>query len=272
MEGLRDAVAIVTGGARGIGAGVVRSFVKAGVNVVIADILETEAAAVAASQGERCLFVRTDLRSDVDIGALVGRTVGHFGRIDFLINVACSYADRGFDSDRANWHDVFDVNMIGHVMLVRAAHPHLVASGRGSVVHFASASGHFAQAGRWIYPATKAAIEQLTRSQALDLAPDGIRVNAVLPGWVRKDGYEQFPPDVKARYEGHAQRLHMMGRLGEPDEIGEAVLYLCSAHAGFTTGAVLRVDGGYTALGPQGRDKVLPTALRAAASQPGSST
>src|SRR3546814_7192863 len=103
--------------------------------------------------------------------------------MDFLINAAASYHDKGFESSRADWAFTFDVNVCGSVVLLQKAHPHLVRSGAGAVVNFSSESAHAAQAKRWVYPCTKAAIEELTRSQALDVANDNIKVNAVIPGW-----------------------------------------------------------------------------------------
>ena len=127
-------------------------------------------------------FVRTDITSDADIAALVAATVQRHGRLDFLVNVACTYLDNGAETARADWLKALDVNIVGSVMLMQAARPHLAAN-KGAIVNFGSISARIAQVGRWVYPVSKAAILQLTRNQALDLAPDGIRVNAVSPGW-----------------------------------------------------------------------------------------
>ena len=264
LRGVAGRVAIVTGGASGIGAGVARAFAAAGAKVVIADILEAEGAALAAESGPGCRFVATDLRRDEDIERLVETTAAAFGGIDFVVNVACTYADRGAESTRAEWMNGFGVNLFGHILLVQRARPWLARSPCASVVNFSSGSANFALAGRWVYPATKAAIEQVTRSQAMDLAADGIRVNAVQPAWTAKAALAAGPADARERYEALAARLHMLGRAGRASEVADAVLFLCSAHAGFVTGSVLRVDGGHTAMGPQGRDRVLPTDLRAA--------
>jgi len=262
MKGIENRVAVVTGAASGIGAGVARAFAAAGAKVALADIQDDEGANVAKQIGPHGAFVRTDLRSDADIERLVEFTVGKFGGIDFLINAAATYADSGFDSDRALWQNGFDTNLFGHVMLVRCAHAHLKRSTWPAVVYFSSESAHVGLTGRWVYPATKAAIEQVTRSQALDLAPDGIRVNAVMPGWTEKPWHQTAPQEVKERYAALSDRLHMIGRLGTMQEVAAAVLFLCSEHAGFVTGSCLRVDGGHSALGPQGKEKHLPTQAR----------
>jgi hypothetical protein len=262
MKGIAGRVAIVTGGAGGIGAGLARAFVGAGAKVVSADVLEEQGAALARELSADCRFVRTDLRNDEDIERLVSFAAKEFGGIDFLLNSACTYADEGQNADRAAWHNGFDVNMFGHIVLMQKALPHLRRSKWPSIVNFSSEAAHVGLSRRWVYPATKAAIEQVTRCQAMDLAADCIRVNCVMPGWTAKPWQETAPQDVKDQYNHWAKRLHMLGRLGRMEEVTDAVLFLCSEHAGFITGSCLRVDGGHSAMGPQARDVVLPTTLR----------
>ena len=265
MNGIADRVAVVTGGASGIGVGLVRAFVAGGAKVVFADIQDPPAQALAHELGRTCAFVHADLRRDDDIDRLVAAAAERFGGIDFLINAAATYADQGLESDRAAWQNGFDTNVVGHIMLLRAALTYLRRSSAPSVVWFSSESAHVALTGRWIYPATKAAIEQVVRSQALDLAPDHIRVNAVMPGWTEKPWHKTAPPDVKEHYARMSDRLHIIGRMGTLPEVADAVLFLCSDHASFITGSCLKVDGGHSALGPQGKDKHSPTDARKAA-------
>jgi hypothetical protein len=262
MKGLAGKIAIITGGASGIGAGLVQAFAEAGAKVMSADISVEQGQRIADGQGENCVFRKTDLREDSDIEAVVADTADRFGGIDFLINAACTYDDLGLDSTRATWLSGFDVNMFGHAELLRRALPHLKDSASPSVIFFASTSGHIAMSGRWVYPATKAALEQLTRSAALDLSEFGIRVNSVLPGWTEKPWHLTAPDDVRQHYRDWGERLHILGRQGTMREIADAVLFLCSEHAGFVTGSCLRVDGGQGAMGPQGRERILPTAVR----------
>jgi NAD(P)-dependent dehydrogenase (short-subunit alcohol dehydrogenase family) len=268
MEGVAGKVAIVTGGSSGIGVGVARKFVRAGVKVVLADIVDEPGERLASELGENCRYVHADLRSNEDIEQLVAATVREFGGIDFLINSACTYADRGEAATREEWLDAYNVNVFGHVVLLQLARPHLARSENASVVNFTTEAAHAGLAGRWVYPSSKAAIEQLTKSQALDLANEGIRVNSVLPGWIRKPMHDTAPAEVKQEYAKWGDKLHMLGRLGTLDEVADTVLFLCSSHASFTTGSCMVVDGGHSAMGPQGREKVLPTALRKAASVP----
>ena len=268
MRGVADKTAIITGGSSGIGVGVARCFVAAGVKVVLADILDEPGEKLASELGANCRYLHADLRRDEDLQRLVSFAASQFGGIDFLINSACTYADRGEAATREEWLDAYNVNVFGHVMLLQLARPYLARSANASVVNFTTEAAHAGLAGRWVYPSSKAAIEQLTKSQALDLAQDGIRVNSVLPGWIRKPLHDTAPPAVKQEYAKWADKLHMLGRLGTLDEVADTVLFLCSSHATFTTGSCMYVDGGHSAMGPQGREKVLPTALRKAGTVP----
>jgi NAD(P)-dependent dehydrogenase (short-subunit alcohol dehydrogenase family) len=258
VEGLTGKVAVVTGGASGLGAGMVRSFVAAGLKVVVADLLERQGRLLADELGPACIFQRTDLRSDEDLDALLATAQQRFAGLDFLFNVACSYAEEGLQTSRSGWHQVFDINLFGHALLIQKALPYLVHSQAASIVNFSSASGHIAQMGRWVYPATKAAIEQMTRSAALELADQGIRVNAILPGLIGKPSHEYASEEAAQRIAGLADRFNMFSRLQTAEEVAEAALFLCSSHARFITGACLAVDGGYTALGPQGKERHVP--------------
>ena len=270
MKGISGRIAVVTGGAGGIGAGLVKAFADAGAKVVSADVLEEQGTALANSLGANCAFQRTDLRNDADIDRLVDFAAAKFGGIDFIVNSACTYADKGGESDRAMWQTGFDINLFGGIMLMQKALPLLRKSSWASIVNFSSEAAHVGLPSRWVYPATKAAIEQVTRSQAMDLAEYGIRVNAVMPGWTAKPWQATAPKETQEQYAYWGKRLHMLGRVGRMEEVTDAVLFLCSEHAGFMTGSCLRVDGGHSAMGPQGRDVVLPTTLRkgTAAAQP----
>ncbi len=249
MRGLKDKVVIVSGGATLIGAAIARAFVAEGAKVVIADIDSTGGMTLVAELGETTRFVATDVSRDADIDTCVQATVKAFGRIDCLVNVAAVYADNGPASPREDWEKAFAVNVFGAAMFLRACRPHMA---RGSaVINFGSTSAGVAQAGRWTYPATKAAVLQLTRSAALDLAADGIRVNAVSPGWTWSGILDQISGGDRDKVNTVARPFHMLGRIGDPAEVADAVLFLASDHARFITGSNLPVDGGYAALGPE---------------------
>lgn len=262
MNGLADRAAIVTGGATLIGRGVVAAFHAAGTRVVVADIDEAGGAAVARELGDDVRFRRTDLTSDAEVQACVSACAEEFGGVDFLVNLACSYVDDGLDSGRDDWLQACNVNLVGGVMMARAARPHMVRAGGGAIVNFGSISAKVAQTGRWLYPATKAAIVQVTRSEAMDLAPDGIRVNSVSPGWTWSRIMSELSHDDRAHTDEVAAPFHLLGRAGNPDEVAQAVLFLCSEDASFITGADLPVDGGYSAMGPEQAVPAIPTLIK----------
>jgi NAD(P)-dependent dehydrogenase (short-subunit alcohol dehydrogenase family) len=258
MEGLKGRVAIVTGGATMIGAAVVRAFHREGTKVAIADINDEAGQAVANSLDKDVLFVKTDLADDAQIAACVDRTVAKFGRIDFLINLACVYIDDALNSTRKDWLDSYNVNVVGGVMMLKAVKPHMIKHGGGAVVNFGSISAKVAQTGRWLYPVTKAASLQLTRNEAMDLASDKIRVNSVSPGWTWCRLMDELTHSDKAKTNRVGGPFHLLGRIGEPEEVAAAVLFLCSDHASFITGTDLAVDGGYSAMGPEMAAPAIP--------------
>ncbi len=261
-DGLEGRTAIVTGGATLIGAAVVRAFAQAGTRVVVADIDEAGGEALAGELGDAVRFRRTDVRDDAEVEACVQEAVDAFGGLDVLVNLAASYVDEGADSGRADWLESYDVNVVGAVMMLRAARPHLAASGHGAVVNFGSISAKVAQTGRWLYPATKAALLQVTRSAALDLAPEGIRVNSLSPGWTWSRIMDELSGGDRAHTDAVGGAFHLPGRVGDPEEVARAVLFLASDAASFVTGTDLAVDGGYTAMGPERAEPAIPLLVK----------
>ena len=250
MRGLKDKVAIVTGGGASIGLAITEGFHAAGVRVVVAARSRDKGEAVAGRLGPAVAYRRTDITDDSDLERLVEYTVTTFGRLDFVVNNACSYLDNGRQSTREEWLVTLNTNLVSGARLVELARPHL-AEQRGAVVNMSSISAHAAQSGRWTYPVSKAGILHLTRLQALDYARDRIRVNALVAGWTVSDPIDGLSGGDREKADRVAAEFHLLGRLGRGAEVADGVLFLCSDHASFVTGGELRVDGGYLAMGPE---------------------
>lgn len=258
MESLHKRSVIITGGATLIGQALAEAFVAAGSQVAILDIDAVAGAALADRLGPPARFIATDITRDDQLQAAVARVEAEVGGIDILINLACSYLDDGLASSRADWLTALDINLVSAVMAAKAVHPALCRRGGGVIINFSSISAEVAQTGRWLYPASKAAMRQLTRSMALDLAEAGIRVNSVSPGWTWSRLIEEVSGGDRARADRVAGDFHMLGRAGDPAEVAQVVLFLCSDRASFVTGADYAVDGGYSALGPEQRVPAIP--------------
>jgi NAD(P)-dependent dehydrogenase (short-subunit alcohol dehydrogenase family) len=243
-------VAIVTGGNSLLGSAIARALIDDGMSVVIA--ARDAARGEAAADELGALFVHTDLGDDESIKRCIATTLEQFGRLDFLVNNAVTYVDGGLETTREDWLYALNVNVAGTAIFVREASRAMTPG--GAIVNLGSVGGKFGAAGRSVYPASKAAILQLTKNQAVELAPRGIRVNSVSPGWTWSDPLAGMTGGSRELADRAASNTQPLGRAGNAEEVGAVVVFLCSPAASFITGADLAVDGGYSVLGPdQGR-------------------
>lgn len=254
LHDLTHRTAIVTGGATLIGHGVARRLHAAGAHVVVVDIDVDGGQQIVAELGTRATFVACDITDD----AALSKLVASLENIDILVNLAATYLDNGADTTRADWLTAFDVNVTSGIMLANLARPKLAASGHGSIINFTSISSKIAQTGRWVYPACKAAIAQVTRSMAMDFAADGIRVNSVSPGWTWSKIMNELTGGNRAKTDAVAAGFHLTGRVGDPEEVGNVVAFLASDAASVVTGADWAADGGYSAMGPEQAIPAIP--------------
>jgi NAD(P)-dependent dehydrogenase (short-subunit alcohol dehydrogenase family) len=255
MARFTEKVAIVTGGASGIGAATVKEFALEGAAVAIFDINAAGGQAYAdelTGVGQQVSFYPVDVADMEAVQRGVAAVIERYGQVNYLVNCAVSFTAKGLDVTRPDWDRSLGVNVRGTANMVQACYEPMKAAGGGAVVNIASISGHIAQPNRWTYNATKGAIITMTKCQALDLAPAGIRVNVVNPGWIWTPEVDKAANHDRARWEPIWGRFHMLRRLGQPREVARAILFLCSDDASFITAAEIAVDGGYLGMGSEG--------------------
>lgn len=260
MGELEGKAVLVTGGALGIGKGIAECFAREGAAVSIADIDRSAAERLAdalRAQGSRVVVTVGDVSSATDAQRMVRETVEGLGRLDVLVNNAgiqpVDWYFRVEDTPEEVWDRILDVNLKGQFLMAKYALPHIRAAGPGgSVINMASVQGLQSMPGVPSYAASKGGILSLTRNMALDYARDGIRVNAICPGTMDSEMVRTSARSEGGDIEATLARygaFHPLGRLGTPEDVAQAVLYLASPRGSFVTGTALVVDGGFMAQG-----------------------
>jgi NAD(P)-dependent dehydrogenase (short-subunit alcohol dehydrogenase family) len=244
-------VVLITGAASGIGRVTALSFAQDGALLILADIDEAggyETQKLVAGLGAAAHFVLTDVSHTDDVAAMVQAAVDEYGRIDIAFNNAGIEGDvvRTADVTEADFDRIMAVNVKGVWLCMKHQIPQMIAQGGGAIVNTASVAGLVGTHSMPVYGASKHAIVGLTKSAALEYARKNIRINAVCPSVINtpmvQRGFTTFPQFVET-----TKRLNPMRRLGEPEEVAAAVLWLCSDEASFVNGSALTIDGGFTA-------------------------
>jgi NAD(P)-dependent dehydrogenase (short-subunit alcohol dehydrogenase family) len=247
---LPDKVSIVTGAAHGIGRAIGELFAEQGARVLITDIDEPAGNDVAADLRRRALkaeFLRCDVSREDDVKRAVAVAAAHNGRIDVLVNNAAYLAPKWFDVAEATdeeWRRCVDVSLMGAVYFSRHVLPHMVAQAHGSIVNVSSIQGMVGARSSAAYTSIKHGLVGLTRSTAYDFGPQNVRCNALCPGAIRT----RISPPTGSELHQRQVGKTMLGRTGETIEVAQAALFLASDESSYVTGAVLPVDGGWTAI------------------------
>lgn len=240
----KEKVAVITGGASGIGLATAKKLLSEGANVVLVDWNE-DVSRIAENLNERALGIRCDVSSDADVKKCVEDIIKKYGHINYLV----ANAGIGGGSNKAHevsideWNKVIGVNQTGIFLMNKYVIPNMLLNGGGAIVNTSSMYGLVGTTMSFAYSASKGAINQMTRSLALTYARDNIRVNAIAPGYVDTPILAEVPKDMK---DAMANQLPI-GRLGKDTEIANLICYLLSDEASFITGAIVPIDGGFTA-------------------------
>ncbi|MGI9302458.1 MAG: SDR family NAD(P)-dependent oxidoreductase [Gammaproteobacteria bacterium] len=246
MGALNGKGAIVTGGTRGIGRAIAERFAREGARVVVAGRGEQRETFVA----DNISFFRADISKADQVSKLVDFAITKLGRVDTVVNNAGVELEKTIDeTSEQEWDWLMDINMKGVFLCAKHVIPHMREQGGGSIINLGSISGFVADRGLAAYNASKAGVLGLTRSIAVDHGEDGIRCNAICPGWIETDMLAQTfsaAPDPEAA-RAKARRKHPIGRLGHVDDIASTALWLASDEAGFVSGQTFTIDGGLTA-------------------------
>ncbi|MCH8933203.1 MAG: SDR family oxidoreductase [Nitrospinae bacterium] len=244
---LNNKTAIITGGATGIGLACARLFTREGARVAIFGRRQDRLDQARKQIGDSVLAVQGDITHEQDIQRLVDTTLKELGKVDILINNAGTFTGGPLhETDAEAWDRVFNINMTGVFQLTRRVLPSMVEQGSGSIIHISSILGMVAMPQTAAYNASKGALNQFSKSIAVEYGAQGIRSNAVCPGMIETEMTEELRQDTALMDEWI--KGYPLGRFGQPEEVAQACLFLASDESAFITGTTLPIDGGYTAM------------------------
>ncbi|ABB32476.1 oxidoreductase, short-chain dehydrogenase/reductase family [Geobacter metallireducens GS-15] len=260
MGKLDGKVAIVTGGARGMGQTTAEVFVQEGASVVIVDVLDVEGEALAKRLGRNTMYQHLDVTDEQGWEQLVEGIIDRYGCIDILVNNAAVFFSSPIDETRSEaFRRILDINLIGPYLGMKAVIPTMKKNRRGSIINVSSVNGLRGSSGSGAYSASKWGVRGLTKCVAMEVGPFGIRVNSLHPGWIvtpmnNPDGksFEEVNAELKIKFPGIA-----LSRVGQSEEIARASLFLASDDSSYISGAELAVDGAWSC-GVYLQDKPMP--------------
>lgn len=244
---LKGKVAIVTGGASGIGKSTAELMAAQGAGVLIADYSKagSEVAAALQSEGYEAEFFHVDVSEEAQVAAMVNKALERWSRLDIMVsNAGIGSLGQADQLSLEDWNRVIAINLTGVFLCAKYAIPAMRKSGGGSIINLASILGHVGFGGATAYAAAKAGVVNLTRTMAIDYAKENIRVNAVCPGFINTP---MVTASLTAEQIQAIGAMHPIGRLGRPEEVAHGIIFLATDEASFVTGTSLFVDGGYTA-------------------------
>jgi NAD(P)-dependent dehydrogenase (short-subunit alcohol dehydrogenase family) len=253
----KDKVAIITGGSSGIGKATVEEICKEGASAVFTGTRDYGHKMIQemTDAGFNVAYCQGDMADELFCKEVVAFTLERFGKVNYLFNNAFSFIAKALDATRDDWERMWHVGPMAFALMGQLVAEPMKAHGGGAIVNMSSISAFIAQPNRWTYNAAKGAVHTMTKCMALDLAPYGIRVNSVSPGWIWTREVDKAAAGDREKWEPVWGQYHMLERCGESVECAGPVLFLFSDDASFVNGADLAIDGGYGSLGPEGLGK-----------------